>query len=889
MFTREEVLGGLPARRAHALLYLIEARTARLEERAVEVIGFATMGEIGAAQAGMWSFLLSQEDALGADQDGPGYLEGFRAARRPFRPPSIRQLEIQADRWAALVPANPVIRAALAHLLARKHRFTSGQVSGIRAALGLDEAPVRDAYQRLYGQPLEQIYAPTVPPGERLRWALAAAGKWVDRLPPFWFVFVFIVALGIPQAMLAMPIAVAAVGAGPGIALVLLAGCLSIVTMAGIAEAVARSGGIRYGDAYYGRLVGNYLGRVASVTLTLTALGFFLVVLMAAILGLSATLEEFTALPAAAWAALAFAAGLWALSRGVLGIPMASSILLASLVLLLFGTIMVLDLEHVRLSNLTRAAAGAAGSRLPGIEYVVGVVLMGYYAECLVVQCAKAALPRDPSGRSLVWGCVAGVAALTALLVVWVLVVAGSVPPEVMAGERSTALVPLARVAGPGVAVTGSLLVVLLPGLALLRGMIGAYGMVSEWLPAPTRRVISLRRGQDRLLLFRRSNGRRPGAGPSPATIGLTYLGREADGARFCLQIRIGDTGSGPSVSQELEIRVTRSYDSAQLFGSFPDLRRHGIRFTLEVAASDDEAANLLVALGPEVGCDGAGVLAHGESRLGASALFTARGRFLIAVAPMVALFLLVEWLLWSGQGSYVAVLGYLGILTIAYATGVIPLLLLLSCRRKGEVAAGTVLSRLGHPLLVGSLYLVYIAMLLYHGLVLWPEPAARAAALLTLGMTVGATVAMLRGGALAPRAVVELREDLSGQGSSGAFSLMANGTPMPAAVRMEYADGERECEAASGLVPDLPRLCSVTFSLPATPARELKLWTHRVLPDGRSEPLPATAEVRAGAETRSIDLGRCHGQTLLPLPPGACDVKLVLGTGFLAREPGDR
>jgi hypothetical protein len=209
---------------------------------------------------------------------------------------------------------------------------------------------------------------------------------------------------------------------------------------------------------------------------------------------------------------------------------------------------------------------------------------------------------------------------------------------------------------------------------------------------------------------------------------------------------------------------------------------------------------------------------------------------------------------------------------------GIVPLLLLLSCRRRGDVAPGTVLRLLGHPFLLCGLYLVYILLLVMHGLVLWQDPWARASALLTAIVSLTATAVMVRRGAFKPRAVIEVREDLR-EGAESAFSLMADGEPLVASVRIETRDEARECQAARGALPDFSRLRSLTVSLPPTPARELKLWAHRVTPDGTSEPLPGLATTQscgAHAETRCVDLGLCRGQVLMSVPSGSWQVRIT-------------
>ena len=123
VFTRDEVLGGLPAGRARTLLFLIESRTAHLVARSRQAME-----------------MFPTEQAV-AERD-LAFLEAFTLGREPPLRPSIQDLERYAPQWADLVPANPRLRAALAHLLGEKYTFTRQEVPGIRAALGLDAEPV---------------------------------------------------------------------------------------------------------------------------------------------------------------------------------------------------------------------------------------------------------------------------------------------------------------------------------------------------------------------------------------------------------------------------------------------------------------------------------------------------------------------------------------------------------------------------------------------------------------------------------------------------------------------------------------------------------------------------------------------------------------------------
>jgi hypothetical protein len=201
LFSREELLGGLNARRASTLLFVIEARTAQL---------------VGRSRQAMEPFL---SEKTFADRER-AFLSALAAQRDlPVRP-SIQDLEQYAPQWAALVPSDPGLRAAIAHALSDKYLFTFAGVPSLRRALGLDEPSVQQAYERLYSQSLSTIFAPQITRRERLRWARANLATGLENLPPFWMAFALTLTETVGASILALPIALA--GIGPLAALVLL-------------------------------------------------------------------------------------------------------------------------------------------------------------------------------------------------------------------------------------------------------------------------------------------------------------------------------------------------------------------------------------------------------------------------------------------------------------------------------------------------------------------------------------------------------------------------------------------------------------------------------------------------------------------------------------------
>jgi len=139
MFSRQELLGGLPARRASTVLFAIEAHTARLMASS-RVQRASYVGRRGAVE---------REQA---------FLEALAAGRDLPLTPTIQDLERFAPQWSHLVSEGAEARAALAVLFAAKYRFTADRVPRLRAALGLDTPEVAAALDPALLEHRDRIY-----------------------------------------------------------------------------------------------------------------------------------------------------------------------------------------------------------------------------------------------------------------------------------------------------------------------------------------------------------------------------------------------------------------------------------------------------------------------------------------------------------------------------------------------------------------------------------------------------------------------------------------------------------------------------------------------------------------------------------------------------------
>jgi len=572
LFTRKEIMAGLPARRARTLLFLIESRTAHM---------------VAQSRQAMERFLTEEA----AKERDLAFLEAFALGRDPPLRPTIQHLERHAPQWAPLVPENPRVRAAVAHLLGQKYDFTYQAVTGIRAALGLDEGAIQQAYHRLYREPLETIFAPRATPVDRLRWAWAALAKWLESLPPFWTAFALILTETVGAGVLALPIALAGIGPLAGVVLLVVMGLVSMATVASMAEANARSGAVRYGGAFIGRMVNDYLGSVGSLVVSLGVAVDCLLALLAYYAGFSTTLADATGVRAEVWAGLLFLFGLYFLRRESLDATIASALVVGAINIALLLLLSLLAFTHLRPENLLYVNVPFLGGRPfePSIlQLVFGVIITSYCGYLSMSNCARVVLRRDPSARSLIRGAVAAQAVAIVIYCIWVLAVNGAVAPEVLASETGTALASLAAQIGPGVHVLSSIYVTLAVAMISITLSFGLFNVVRERLPTGRRPIVVLPRQRGRLLFHQR---RKPSAEPR---IGLAYLGlTETHGCARQPQFSLGIQLDGNN--HRLEMTAEDLREDTALFDRLPDLRKLGARLALEVLDASQESVRLRV------------------------------------------------------------------------------------------------------------------------------------------------------------------------------------------------------------------------------------------------------------------------------------------------------
>ncbi len=699
MFSRSQVLGGMPARRASGILFAIEAHTARL---------------MAGSRVSRGTFTTSR----GSAQREEAFLEAIAAGRDLPVHPTIQDLERFAPQWAHLVPDGVDARAALAVLIGAKYRFTRELVPGLRTALGMDDPAVAAAIelQRTAGAP---IFVTDLSFRERLAWARARLAHRIEHMPPFWVAYALALTETITEGILVVPIAVAGIGPLAGVVVLIVLGLFNLITLGALVEAITRNGSMRYGAAYFGRLVSELLGRPGSITLT-AALGIFnAVVLLVYLLGFASVLWGATGIPEEVWVLLLVAANLWVLRREALDETVATAVVVGAVNVTLILAITGIALLNIQPGNLGyRNVPFLDGGGLDPVilQLVFGVIIVAYFGHTSAANASKLILGRDPTGRALLWGNLAALASVIALYCLIVVGFSGALGPD-LATTRGTAITPLAELAGPIVSVLGSVYVVLAVGLGSLYCSLGLYNQVVEHLPA----------------------------------------------------------------------------------------RREGGGF-----------------------------------------LATRRGRYLAGIAPTLVTFAILEYLILNGQESFAGPVALIGVLTVPMLGGVFPMLLVLAARRRGEYLPGTVIGFIGHPITVGLVSGVFFAGIVLHGVVIWEDPIERIAALAVAVLLAVLVLGILRGSAFHRSAAIEVRDGARGAGVDSTFTVLVAGRPHTAIIEFEHGAETTALEAASGPI-SFPGLRRATFTLAISEAAALKVWVHRVTPEGDTVGIPAMVDLENG------------------------------------------
>jgi hypothetical protein len=902
--SREEVLAGLPARRARTLVYLIERTAARLgADREVRAMA-----------------LLGERSAENRELD---WVEAFALGREPPAKPSIQQIEASAGRWASLVPQSPRIRAAVAITLGDRYRLSRRRVPGIRDALGLDNEPVARAFEDQAGRPIGSLWS-RPGPFELVQWIAGAPGRWLERTSPFRAAAALTFLLSMGQTVVIVPLAVATVGPAAGAASIAVIGLLALAATGAIAEAATRNAEIRYRGGFFGRLVISGLGARAGSVPALLGIAGVVLPSLSAFIGLALLLELVVPLPAAIWALLlaipAIAVPLRGRRTASFGGLMAFGV--ASMALLFVLSLLVLVTAAID-GDLVAPSLGPPSDL--SLELALGViigVLLGSYADPVyTVQIGRIVLPRDPDGSGYIRGSIAGMAAFVVMTAVFSAAVVLSVPVAELASEDGSALNSLSERFGGVAAALGLAVGVGLFGIRLYGNAIALFDFVNEHLPVELVRPVVLRRGRGRVLLTRpgarderlslayraledgrpllsvirsspessRTSEHRLPSGGNRETIsadgpgsGLTISVLDADEEFVHLALETAmaisyDTAPywGPGVAESLLAEdehaalaawltregKTTPTATARRFGWSAEEARRRLEGAVEagraVALADGRFEARMGArrgreLDPEVWARlGAGDVDDGaveapERGIVERLLSSPYSRAVLGSLPIVTLAALSAVLLAAGTASVSGPIRIVGVIAFATISGVLPPLLLVASRRRSDAAGARGGFLVGRALMALT-GITAIAVLVLHASVLWSEPVEQALAAIATLFAFAAVALAVRDGSFRRAILVELRQD--GERTPVRIRCEEEAHPLDANVQLAgHPAGSAELDLEEQWSP-------LTVRGRSESATELRVAAQRLDHSGSATALRLSATIAAGDEESAVGL----------------------------------
>lgn len=289
--------------------------------------------------------------------------------------------------------------------------------------------------------------------------------------------------LVLPQAILGLPVAAAAVGPIPTLAILAAAGLVMALAAASEAESLVRDGEFRAGGEYFGKLVERYLGAGATAIPNLLAGLRTSMSVLASYVGISLTLAALTGVPRTVWGALTIIAVAALLSRGGLNIPFRIGAWLGLSCLPFLAVIA--GIVALQGGGDLATPTGVDGA---DIGLVGGVIVMLYISNVYMVGIARESLPVRPDGRDLIVGSAVGTLAVTVIAGLWLLACSSALDPTGLAAETGTVIGPLAERSGLVVTVLGFILTMLLLGLGIERTSVAVMRLAAERMPEPSRR-----------------------------------------------------------------------------------------------------------------------------------------------------------------------------------------------------------------------------------------------------------------------------------------------------------------------------------------------------------------------------------------------------------------
>lgn len=295
-------------------------------------------------------------------------------------------------------------------------------------------------------------------------------------LPPLLLSLLCSLLLPLPQTLLVSAIATASLGPGLGLLALALIGGGNLLITAGLSESIVRLGADGEARTTLPAVAEFYLGPWGGRVATFAILTMWFTALVGGLLGFVDVMAGLTQTPQIPWL----------LGLGALVIALNRRRSLGFSAMLLLGILTFALLLGISLGLIPRLTpietrgfwlplASANPSSLPEWSSLLAISFYTYFGTSLLAPTASFVLPRDPSGRSLIRGSIAGSLGMVVVVMVWLSLVSRALPRESLQTMKGTVLVALGNTGGPLVPLLCAALAVTLSGFAAIRagGVLG--------------------------------------------------------------------------------------------------------------------------------------------------------------------------------------------------------------------------------------------------------------------------------------------------------------------------------------------------------------------------------------------------------------------------------
>jgi hypothetical protein len=250
--------------------------------------------------------------------------------------------------------------------------------------------------------------------------------------------------------------------------------------------------------------------------------------------------------------------------------------------------------------------------------------------------------------------------------------------------------------------------------------------------------------------------------------------------------------------------------------------------------------------------------------------------RRLVSISPLILIALLALWSIYVQSIKLGDVFGFIGIILASIIIGVIPVLLLISSRNKGDRELHIGLQGLGNPIILAVIYLFSWSIPFIHGVFIWENLFQRVAAIFVSAYVIFISLRMLKTGVFGSRTAIDLCLD-SRKLARNSLQVFVKGEKLTTllTVRSDTGSTQIAAEELHGL--QISRVHSLTVAALHIHADELSIAARQINPDGDVEELTGVIELVTGSQVTKIEMSQATERYICACPKEAFQVVFKL------------